>query len=97
MTASANPRAANLGRWRPALWTFLGVLLILPVIAMLFTNAVQWTGTDFLAAAAIFAFVGCAIELIVRFVDQSVIRMALIYGILFAALAIWADGAIGIL
>jgi len=97
VTASANPRAANLGRWRPALWTFLGVLLILPVIAMLFTNAVQWTGTDFLAAAAIFAFVGCAIELIVRFVDQSVIRMALICGILFAALAIWADGAIGIL
>ena len=55
MTVSANPRAANLGLWRPALWTFLGVLLILPVIAMLFTNAVQWTGTDFLAAAAIFA------------------------------------------
>ncbi len=97
MAVSANPRAANLGRWRPALWTFLGVLLILPVIAMLFTNAVQWTGTDFLAAAAIFAFVGCAIELIVRFVGQSVIRMALICGILFAALAIWADGAIGIL
>jgi hypothetical protein len=97
VTVSANPRAANLGRWRPALWTFLGVLLILPVIAMLFTNAVQWTGTDFLAAAAIFAFVGCAIELIVRFVDQSVIRMALICGILLAALAIWADGAIGIL
>lgn len=97
MTVSANPRAANLGRWRPALWTFLGVLLVLPVIAMMFTNAVQWTGTDFLAAAAIFAFVGCALELIVRFVDQSVIRMALICGILFAALAIWADGAIGIL
>jgi hypothetical protein len=97
VTVSANPRAANLGRWRPALWTFLGVLLVLPVIAMMFTNAVQWTGTDFLAAAAIFAFVGCAIELIVRFVDQSVIRMALICGILFAALAIWADGAIGIL
>ncbi len=97
MTVSANPRAANLGRWRPALWTFLGVLLILPVIAMLFTNAVQWTGTDFLAAAAIFAFVGCAIELIVRFVDQSAIRVALICAILFAALAIWADGAIGIL
>ena len=97
MTVSAISRAANLGRWRPALWTFLGVLLVLPVIAMMFTNAVQWTGTDFLAAAAIFAFVGCALELIVRFVDQSVIRMALICGILFAALAIWADGAIGIL
>ena len=97
MNVSASSRAANLGRWRPALWTFLGVLLILPVIAMLFTNAVQWTGTDFLAAAAIFAFVGCAIELIVRFVDQSVIRMALICGVLLAALAIWADGAIGIL
>jgi hypothetical protein len=97
VTVSAHPRTAYLGRWRPALWTFLGVLLILPAIAMLFTNAVQWTGTDFIAAAAVFAFVGCAIELIVRFVDQSVIRMALICGVLLAALAIWADGAIGIL
>lgn len=96
MTVSASPRAANFRRWRPALWTFLGVLLILPAIAMLFTNAVQWTGTDFIAAAAVFAFVGCAIELIVRFVDQSVIRVALISGVLLAALAIWADGAIGI-
>jgi hypothetical protein len=78
VTESAISPAANLGRWRLALWAFLGGLLLLPAIAMLFTDEVRWTGADFKAAAAIFAVVGCAIELIVRFVDQSVLRMALV-------------------
>ncbi len=97
MNVSASSRAANLGRWRPALWALLGGLLLLPAIAMVFTDEVRWTGADFIAAASIFAVVGCAIELIVRFVDQSVLRMALVCGVILAALAIWADGAIGIL
>jgi len=97
VTESTISRAANLGRWRLALWAFLGGLLLLPAIAMLFTDEVRWTGADFKAAAAIFAVVGCAIELIVRFVDQSVLRMALVCGVPLAALAIWADGAVGIL
>jgi hypothetical protein len=97
VTKLASSRAANLGRWRLALWVLLGGLLLLPAIAMLFTDEVRWTGADFIAAAAIFAVVGCAIELIVRFVDQSVLRMALVCGVILAALAIWADGAVGIL
>jgi hypothetical protein len=97
VTKSASSRAANLGRWRLALWALLGGLFLLPAIAMLFTDEVRWTGADFIAAAAIFAVVGCAIELIVRFVDQSVLRMALVCGVILAALAIWADGAVGIL
>jgi hypothetical protein len=88
-------RAAYLGRQRPALWALLGVLLLLPAIAMLFTDEVRWTGADFTVAAAIFAVVGCAIELIVRFVDQSVLRIALVCGVILAALAIWAYGAVG--
>ncbi|MBC3940796.1 hypothetical protein [Sphingomonas albertensis] len=64
---------------------------------MLFTDEVRWTGADFIAAAAIFAVFACAIELIVRFVDRSVSRLALVCGIILAALVIWADGAVGIL
>ncbi|MES3097487.1 hypothetical protein [Sphingomonas aerolata] len=97
MTVSTSSRATDLGRWRLALWALLGVLLLLPAIAMLFTDEVRWTGADFIAAAAIFAVVGCAIELIVRFIDQAVLRMALVCGVILAALAIWADGAVGIL
>ena len=97
MTVSTSSRATDLGRWRLALWALLGVLLLLPAIAMLFTDEVRWTGADFIAAAAIFAVAGCAIELIVRFIDQAVLRMALVCGVILAALAIWADGAVGIL
>ena len=97
MTVSTSSRATDLGRWRLALWALLGVLLLLPAIAMLFTDEVRWTGADFIAAAAIFAVVGCAIELIVRFIDQAVLRITLVCGVILAALAIWADGAVGIL
>jgi hypothetical protein len=97
VTVSTGSRAANFGRWRPARWALLGALLLLPAIAMLFTDEVRWTGADFIAATAIFVVVGCAIELIVRFVDQSVLRTALVCGVILAALAIWADGAVGIL
>ena len=97
MTVSTHSRAANFGRWRPALWALLGALLLLPAIAMLFTDEVHWTGADFIAAAAIFAVVGCAIELIVRFIDQAVLQITLVCGVILAALAIWADGAVGIL
>ena len=97
MTVSASSRVANFGRWRPALWALLGGLLPLPAIAMLFTDEVRWTGAYFIAAAAILAVVGCAIELIVRFVDQPVLRTVLVFGVILAALTIWADGAVGIL
>jgi hypothetical protein len=97
VTVSTSSRAANLGRWRPALWAILGVLLLLPAIAMLFTDEVRWSGADFVAAAAIFSVSGCAIELIVRFVDQLILRMTLVCGVITAAFAIWADDAVGIL
>jgi len=97
VTVSTSSRATDLGRWRLALWALLGVLLLLPAIAMLFTDEVRWTGADFIAAAAIFAVVGCAIELIVRFIDQAVLQITLVCGVILAALAIWADGAVGIL
>ena len=85
VTVSGNSRAANFGRWRPALWAILGILLLLPAMAMLFTDEVRWTGADFIAAAAIFAVFGCAIELIVGLVDQSVLRMALVCGVILTA------------
>jgi hypothetical protein len=96
VTVPASFRAAYFGRWRPAFWAILGVLLLLPAVAMLFIDEVRWTGADFIAAAAIFALFGCAIELIVRFVNQSVLRMALVCGVISTALAIWADGAVGV-
>jgi|SRR4051812_42277851 hypothetical protein len=96
MTASADHRTASLGRWRPALWAFLGALLLLPAVAMQFTEDVRWTGSDFIAAAAIFSAIGCAIELIVRLVDRQLLRAGLICGVIAAGLAIWAEGAVDI-
>jgi len=97
LTVLASSKVANFGRWRPALWALLGGLLLLQAIAMLFTDEMCWTGADFIAAAAIFAVVGYAIELTVRFIDLPVLRTVLVCGVILAALTIWADGAVGIL
>ncbi|MFC3579115.1 hypothetical protein ACFONA_02970 [Sphingomonas hylomeconis] len=96
MNLSVDPRAANLGRLRLAMWTFFGGLLILPAIAMLFTGELRWTAADFIAAAAIFTALGCSIEAIVWLVDQPFLRAALICAAIAACLAIWADGAVKI-
>lgn len=96
MTDLAEYRKTVPGRWRLVLWTFLAALLLLPAIAMPFTQEVRWTRSDFMAAIAILAAIGCAIELIARFVNRHVLRAALICGVIGAGLAIWAEGAVGI-
>ena len=94
MAVRVGPQTNYLRCWRPAMWTLFGVLLILPAIAMRFTDDVRWTGSDFIAAAVIFAAVGCSIELVVRLVNPSFLRAALICGVIVIGLAIWADGAV---
>lgn len=96
MAVSADHQKARFERRRLALWTVLGALILLPAVAMQFTEEVKWTVSDFAAAAAIFAVVGCAIELIARLVDRRLLRAALTCGVIAAGLIVWAEGAVGI-
>ena len=52
--------------WRMAGWGAAVALLMVPFVAMRFTDEVRWTGSDFLFAGILFGTVGLVIELAVR-------------------------------
>jgi len=71
-------------------------LLLIPIIAMQFTDDVNWTMFDFLLAAALLLSTGLAIDFIIRKVKRNKYRIALSVVLLAMLLLIWAELAVGI-
>ena len=75
----------------------IGVLLLLPLIAMQFTDEVNWGIGDFVMAAILLSVAGLACELMLRKVKKPVYRIALC-GVMIVVIAlVWAELAVGIL
>jgi len=71
-------------------------LLLLPMIAMHFTDAVDWTAFDFSAAALLLGGGAIAYDMATRrFRSAKARTIATVAVILFMAL-IWAEGAVGL-
>lgn len=91
----------NLGRrgfpWRIVGWSIPAILLLLPLIAMRFTDEVNWTALDFVFAAVLFGSVGLAFELIVRKSRSLAYRFAAGLAVFTAFLTVWANGAVGMI
>lgn len=83
--------------WRMAAWVAAGLLLLVPLIAMQFTDEVNWTGSDFVfAGLLLFGSLG-AYELVTRTTEQTVYRAAVGVALVAAVLLIWVNGAVGII
>ena len=78
------------------MWTAIGGLLLLPLVAMQFTDEVRWDGADFAAAALLLGGAGIGVELVFRMTSRRRYRAALSALILGAVGLIWADAAVGI-
>lgn len=72
-------------------------LLLVPLIAMQFTDDVNWTLFDFLLAATLLFSSGLAIDLVLRKMNRTKYRITLIVFILAMLLLIWAEIGVGIL
>ena len=74
----------------------VGVLLLIPFIAMQFNNEVVWTASDFVIMGILLLLTGLAINM--TFVKVSARRNRFILSaiILFVFLLIWAELAVGI-
>ncbi|WP_242928655.1 hypothetical protein [Pontibacter vulgaris] len=71
-------------------------LLSIPLIAMQFTNEVNWGVGDFVVMGILLLGTGLVIELVIRKVRNMDYRIGLIAFILVALFLIWAELAVGI-
>ena len=72
------------------------VLLLVPLIAMAFSDEVQWNLADFLIAGVLLCGAGYLISLALRASKRTVIRSVLIVAIIAVLLLVWAELAVGI-
>ncbi|WP_316850781.1 hypothetical protein [Pedobacter agri] len=63
---------------------------------MQFTNEVNWTTEDFVAAGILLLSTGLAIELVIRNIKTGTSRTITLIIILIALFLIWAEMAVGI-
>ena len=72
------------------------LILLLPLIAMQFTNEVKWGVFDFLVMGSLLLATGFTCEFVLRKVKKFEHRLLLIAAILAALFLIWAELAVGI-
>jgi hypothetical protein len=89
------------GRWerrlRIPLWGGAAALLALPLVAMRFTEEVNWTGFDFVFAAIMFGGTGLLLELAMRASRSWAYRGGVAAALAANFLLIWVNGAVGLL
>ena len=73
------------------------VLLLIPFVAMQFTDEVNWTLLDFGIAAALLIGTGLICDLVLRKVTKPKSRIVLFVATLVLLLLIWTEFAVGIL
>ena len=71
-------------------------LLLIPLIAMQFTNEVKWTVFDFIAAGVLLFGTGLMCELVLRKVKKIEHRIAICAALIILLLLIWLELAVGI-
>ena len=82
-------------RW--GMWGGLAALLALPLVAMQFTDEVQWTLSDFMVMGGMLGMVGLAFELVVRVARSSAYVLAAGMAIATAFMMTWINLAVGII
>jgi len=76
--------------------TAAAILLLIPFIAMQFTEEVNWTLTDFVIGGALLFGTGLVIELVLRNSQKIKYPNTLLVAVIILFLLIWAELAVGI-
>ena len=72
------------------------LLLMIPLVAMQFTNEVNWAIGDFIVAGGLLIGAGLLGEWILRKIRYKKYRIAALFAIVLMLLLIWAELAVGI-
>ncbi len=76
---------------------FVICALLIPFIAMRFTDEINWDLTDFLIMGIVLSGIGIAYEFFAKKSKKTTYRIAFIIGLLGAFLLFWVNGAVGII
>lgn len=80
---------------RTVRWSIVALLLIAPLVAMQFTDAVAWTAFDFAAAAVLLVGGMLAYEVIAARLPRARVFAGATIGAMVAV--VWAEAAVGLL
>ena len=72
------------------------IILLIPLIAMQFTDEVNWSLFDFIIAGALLLGTGLMCELAIRKINKIKYRIAICLALLVVLLLVWAELAVGI-
>jgi hypothetical protein len=100
LAAIARERSATMNPWQnPYVRVALGtvVLLMIPLVAMRFTDVVAWDRTDFLVAGALLFGAGAAFVLIARRTSRPGYRAAVGLAVGTGLLLTWMNLAVGLI
>ncbi len=78
------------------LWGSVVLVLLIPLIAMQFTDEVNWDIMDFLVAAALLTFAAFGYQLASKKISDTKIKMAAGIVILALLLIVWIELAVGL-
>lgn len=83
--------------WRVVIWATAAFLLLSPLIAMQFTDQVEWDGADFILFAAMLVTAGGAVEFTVRMTGNAAYRAAVGIAIAATFMLVWINLAVGVI
>ena len=78
-------------------WGTAAIMLLLPLIAMQFTDEVNWDVSDFIIFGVMLVAAGGAFELAARMTPSKAYRAAVGVALVAGFMLIWVNGAVGII
>lgn len=76
--------------------SIISTLLLIPFLAMQFSNEVNWSLGDFVVMAILLLSTGFIFELVLRKVTSTFKRSIILFSIIFSFLIIWIEISVGI-
>jgi len=84
-------------RWRVIAWSSAAIILMVPLLAMQFTDEVVWGLGDFAIFGALLAGVGVTFELATRKASTTTYRSAVGVALGAAFVLVWVSSAVGVI
>ncbi|MDP2188967.1 MAG: hypothetical protein Q8J69_09835 [Sphingobacteriaceae bacterium] len=80
----------------PYLFVGIGLLLLIPLLAMQFTTAVNWSASDFVIMGALLLATGLLLRVANGLQSSKTFKTAIMAAVILLFLLIWGELAVGL-